>query len=63
MTPDDQEQSGGAEGEVILSTLPGANPDVIDVPESDPNNETPTQKAARMQQQQRGGIVPADEDG
>ena len=62
MTPDEPGTKKDP-GEVILSTLPEAHPEVIGVPESDPDNETPTQKAARIQQQQRGGIVPEDEDG
>ncbi|PYE54635.1 hypothetical protein [Deinococcus yavapaiensis] len=43
-------------GEIVISTEQDANSP------SDEQTETPTQKAAKLQQQD-GGIVPDDEDG
>lgn len=50
-------------GEIVQSTVPGARPDVIDVPDSDPHNPTPTEKAAKLQQEVTGGLIPDNEDG
>ncbi|WP_420597243.1 hypothetical protein [Deinococcus sp.] len=62
MTPDNK--SGNPErGEIIQTSLPDERPDVVDIPEGDPQNETPTDKAAKLQQQEKPGIIPADEDG
>lgn len=50
-------------GEIVQSTVPEAHPEVIDVPETDPRNETPTDRAAKLQQEMTGGIIPDNEDG
>ena len=62
---DDRKDPGSADqrGEIVQSTVPEAHPDVIDVPEGDPQNETPTDRSARLQQELTGGIIPDNEDG
>lgn len=50
-------------GEIVQSTVPAANPDVIDIPEGDPHNETPTDRIGKLQQEMTRGIIPDNEDG
>ena len=47
----------------MQSTVPEARPDVIDIPDSDPHNPTPTENAAKLQQEVTGGLIPDNEDG
>lgn len=57
--------ASGESGEIIQSSLPDERPDVVEVPESDPQNETPTDKAAKLQQHAASPteLIPSDEDG
>ena len=52
-------------GEIIQTSLPDEHPDAVEVPESDPQNETPTDKAAKLQQHAASDteLIPSDEDG
>lgn len=52
-------------GEIIQSSLPQEHPDVVAVPDGDPQNETPTDKAAKLQQHAASDteLIPSDEDG
>ncbi|WP_161883733.1 hypothetical protein [Deinococcus alpinitundrae] len=52
-------------GEIIQSSLPNEHPEVVAVPDSDPQNETPTDKAAKLQQHAASEteLIPSDEDG
>ncbi|MDV6376153.1 hypothetical protein [Deinococcus arenicola] len=50
-------------GQIVQSTLPEANPDVIDIPEGDPQNLTPTDESGKLQQEMTRGIIPDNEDG
>lgn len=58
-----EQASPDQRGEIVQSTVPEAHPEVIDVPETDPRNETPTDRAAKLQQEMTGGIIPDNEDG
>lgn len=58
-----EQASPDQRGEIVQSTVPEAHPEVIDVPETDPHNETPTDRAAKLQQEMTGGIIPDNEDG
>lgn len=58
-----EQASPDQRGEIVQSTVPEAHPEVIDVPENDPQNETPTDRAAKLQQEMTGGIIPDNEDG
>ncbi|MBB6016517.1 hypothetical protein ACFP9V_15710 [Deinococcus radiopugnans] len=62
MNPDDKAKPD-QRGEIVQSTVPEAHPEVIDVPENDPHNETPTDESAKLQQEMTGGIIPDNEDG
>ncbi|GGO21957.1 hypothetical protein [Deinococcus humi] len=62
MTSDDR-TSPDQRGEIVQSTVPEAHPEVIDVPQDDPQNETPTDKSAKLQQEMTSGIIPDNEDG
>ncbi|AWN23364.1 hypothetical protein DKM44_09090 [Deinococcus irradiatisoli] len=52
-------------GEIVQSSLPDERPDVIDVPQDAPQNESPTDKAAKLQQESASPteLIPSDEDG
>ncbi|GAA4003153.1 hypothetical protein GCM10022631_12550 [Deinococcus rubellus] len=52
-------------GEIIQSSLPEEHPEVVAVPEGDPQNETPTDNAAKLQQHSASPteLIPSDEDG
>lgn len=50
-------------GEIVQTTVPELDSDAVDIPQDDPHNETPTERAARLQQQQTSGIIPDNEDG
>ncbi len=67
MTSDDRnpdpKATGEQRGEIVQSTVPEAHPDVIDIPEGDPQNQTPTDKSGKLQQEMTGGIIPDNEDG
>ena len=54
-----------ASGQIVQSSLPEEHPSVVAVPEGDPHNETPTEKAAKLQQHsaQPNELIPSDEDG
>ncbi len=62
MTSDDRTRPD-QRGEIVQSTVPDAHPGVIDVPRDNPRNETPTDEAAKLQQEKTGGIIPDNEDG
>ncbi|TSA84631.1 hypothetical protein FNU79_10375 [Deinococcus detaillensis] len=67
MNPDQTDQSriDQPSGEIVQSSLPEQHPDVVEVPESDPQNETPTDTAAKLQQHAASAteLIPSDEDG
>ncbi len=64
MSPDEN-KTGQPSGEIVQSSLPEEHPNVVDVPESDPQNETPTDLAAKLQEQSArpSELIPSDEDG
>jgi hypothetical protein len=62
MIPDDR-TGADQRGEIVQSTVPEAYPGVIDVPQDDPHNETPTDESAKLQQEMTRGIIPDNEDG
>ncbi|CAM3733889.1 hypothetical protein [Deinococcus frigens] len=61
-TPEDRAKAG-QRGEIVQSTVPEAHPDVIDIPDGDPQNETPTEESGKLQQEMTRGIIPDNEDG
>lgn len=54
---DDQNKPGTSQGgEIVLTTVPGETPNPA-------HNETPTDRLARLQQQEDSQIEPDNEDG
>ncbi|GGL99021.1 hypothetical protein [Deinococcus aerophilus] len=61
--PQDSGETEQERGEIVQTTVPELDSDAVNIPEGDPHNETPTERAARLQRQRTSGIIPDNEDG